>query len=70
MTEFGCSGNKNRYVEPKNEIIIGSFVALLAVKLSERKVQTEKDKVASKLKKKKYQRNKVKTPKSLLNQKR
>ena len=38
----------DRYVEPKNEIIIGSFLALPVVKPSERKVQAEKDKVASK----------------------
>ena len=39
------------YVELKNEIIIGSFLALPAVKSPERKVQAEK--VASKSKKKK-----------------
>ena len=51
----------DRYTEAKNEIIIGSFSALPAAKPSERKVQAEKDKVASKSKKKKkYQRNKVK----------
>ena len=43
----------DRYVEPKNEIIIGSFLALPAVKPSERKVQARKDKVASKSKEKK-----------------
>ena len=43
----------DRHVEPKNEIIIGSFLALPAVKSSERKVQAEKDKVAPKSKKKK-----------------
>ena len=43
----------DRYVEPKNEIMIGSFLALPAVQPSERKVQAEKDKVASKSKKKK-----------------
>ena len=51
----------DRYTEAKNEIIIGSFSALPTAKPSERKVQAEKDKVASKSKKKKkYQRNKVK----------
>ena len=41
------------HVEPKNEITIGSFLAVPAVKPSKRKVQAEKDKVASKSKKKK-----------------
>ena len=51
----------DRYTEAKNEIIIGSFSALPAAKPSERKVQAEKDKVASKSKKKKkYHRNTVK----------
>ena len=43
----------DRYVEPTTKIKIGSFFALPAVKPSERKVQAEKDKVASKSKKKK-----------------
>ena len=43
----------DRYVERKNETIIGSFLALPAVKPSKRKVQVEKDKVASKSKKRK-----------------
>ena len=42
----------DRYVESKNEIIMGFFLALPAVKHSERKVQAGKDKVASKSKKK------------------
>ena len=51
----------DRYVEPENDIIIGSFWALPAVKPSKRKVQAEKDKVASNQKRKKYQRKKGKT---------
>ena len=43
----------DRFVEPKNKIIIGSFLAMPAVKPSNRKVQAEKDKVALKWKKKK-----------------
>ena len=48
----------DRYVEPKNEIIIGSFLALPAVKPSEIKVEAKKDKVASKSKKKKTTKKK------------
>ena len=40
----------DRFVEPKNKIIFGSFWAMPAVKPSERKVQAEKDKAASKSK--------------------
>ena len=43
----------DRYVEPKNEIIIGSFLALPAVNLPKEKCKAEKDKAASKSKKKK-----------------
>ena len=43
----------DRYIEPKTEIIIGSFSALPAVQPSERKLQAEKDNLASKSKKKK-----------------
>ena len=53
----------DRYVEPKNEIIMGFFLALPAVKHSERKVQVGKDKVASKSKKKKKEKKRKKIPK-------
>ena len=43
----------DRYEEPKNELTIGSFLSLPAVKTSERKVQAENDKLTSKSKKKK-----------------
>ena len=49
----------DRYVEPRNEVIIGSFLSLPAVKASERKVQAENDKVTSKSKKKKIPKKNV-----------
>ena len=51
----------DRYIEPKNEIIIGSFLALPAVKPSKWKVQAEKDKVASKSQTKKLPKKQDKT---------